>query len=169
MSELVVVQEVTRFFPIWGLHDFWYTLRLQCCYIRIIVDFNWQMQAWSPFSFGLDSYNEKAVANKQLGGSVDSLVCKLSLLSLTLSFVQHIARGECNLLVFNVSYDYVLLIMTDEVHINGNILSFCAFTNIWCQFQSFDALIQEVVKVSKERKSEAVEIKVIYRQCFFFN
>lgn len=88
------------------------------------------MQAWSPFSFGLDSYNEKAVANKQLGGSVDSLVCKLSLLSLTLSFVQHIARGECNLLVFNVSYDYVLLIMTDEVHINGNILSFSAFTNI---------------------------------------
>ncbi|CAA2982027.1 negative regulator of systemic acquired resistance SNI1 isoform X1 [Olea europaea subsp. europaea] len=56
-------------------------------------------EAWSPFSFGLDSYNEKAVANKQLGGSVDSL--------------------------------------------------------------SFHALIQEVVKVSRERKSEAVEIKFL--------
>ncbi|KAL2475275.1 negative regulator of systemic acquired resistance (SNI1) [Abeliophyllum distichum] len=56
-------------------------------------------EAWSPFTFGLDSYNEKAVANTHSGGSVDAL--------------------------------------------------------------SFHALIQEVVKVARERKSEAVEIKFL--------
>ncbi|KAL2475287.1 Uncharacterized protein Adt_36023 [Abeliophyllum distichum] len=60
-------------------------------------------EAWSPFTFGLDSYNEKAVANTQSGGSVDAL--------------------------------------------------------------SIHALIQEVVKVARERKSEAVEIKVM-NVCF---
>ncbi|KAL2475278.1 Uncharacterized protein Adt_36014 [Abeliophyllum distichum] len=43
-------------------------------------------EAWSPFTFGLDSYNEKAVVY-------------ISFLSLTLFVVQHTASREYNLFV----------------------------------------------------------------------